>query len=263
MKSPSVYSHAGPVPSLPRGSTSCAWRAKSADTRPLPQGRRPLIPASHHLRRAFPAPFSPAARGRHACPANALSPSRRPRFLFRRLSPPKSLPLSAPSPGRNTHLPGRSGHTECASLPRNHGRAPSLGGRFRHEKPVRLLLPQPCAFSFSGQHFLRMACEVCRLTAASTGQKAAYSGFTPSPPGFSGTVLPCGTRQTRMSGKRAFPFPQAPFLVPPPVSPKKPAPFRSFAGTQHTLARPERTHRMRFPSPKPRKSAFPRRSLPP
>ena len=181
MKSPSVYSHAGPVPSLPRGSTSCAWRAKSADTRPLPQGRRPLIPASHHLRRAFPAPFSPAARGRHACPANALSPSRRPRFLFRRLSPPKSLPLSAPFAGtQNTHLPGRSGHTERISLPRNHGRAPPLCCRFRHEKPVRLLLPQPCAFAFSGQHFLRMACEVCRLTAASTGQKAAYSGFTPS-----------------------------------------------------------------------------------
>ena len=49
MKSPSVYSCRSLVPSLSRGSTSCAWRAKSADSRPLPQGRRPLIPASHHL----------------------------------------------------------------------------------------------------------------------------------------------------------------------------------------------------------------------
>ena len=104
------------MPSLPRGSTSCAWRAKSADTRPLPQGRRPLIPASHHLRRAFPAPCSPAARGRHACPANALSPSRRPRFLFRRLSPPKSLPLSAPSSGRKTHTCPAGADTQNASL---------------------------------------------------------------------------------------------------------------------------------------------------
>ena len=218
---------------------------------------------------ASPRQAIPAPPCKHRMP-EALCPKQK--RLFRHAVKSRADVFTIPTTGK-THarstLPARRGSARYAaqekriSLPRNHGRAPPLCCRFRHEKPVSLLLPQPCAFSFSGQHFLRMACEVCRLTAASTGQKAAYSGFTPSPPGFSGTVLPCGTRQTRMSGKRAFPFPQAPFLVPPPVSPKKPAPFRSFAGTQHTLARPERTHRMRFPSPKPRKSAFPRRSLPP
>ncbi len=153
MKSPSVYSCRSPVPSPSPGQNflriACEVHRRASASimqKAAYSGRTPSPPG-------FSGTLSPAARGKCACPANALSSSRRPVPFSAAFLPPEACPFPLSSPGS---APGRSGHTECISLPRNHGRAPSLGGRFRHEKPVSYPAQAPC-FAFSGVEILRTA----------------------------------------------------------------------------------------------------------